>query len=161
TVEHASADRARGLAQDADLDGPLVDWRAKGHVVEYLGTEDVDGTAAHKLRIALKDGDVEYLYLDPDAFLPIRSLLVAHVRGTEQEIVSDYGDYEKVGGVWIPFALDAGPKDGPRNLHLRLEKAEANVDADDALFRAPTGARKVVAGAGAVVPGASSPPPSA
>src|SRR5262249_43483986 len=43
-TERASADRAKSLAQEADLDGVLVDWRAKGHVVDYLGTEDVGGT---------------------------------------------------------------------------------------------------------------------
>src|SRR5262249_47663183 len=82
----ASADRDRAFAQEADLDGVLVDGKAKGHTVEYLGTEDVDGTQAHKLRVALQDGDTEYVYLDPDAFLVIRTLLVAHVRGTVSEI---------------------------------------------------------------------------
>ena len=35
----------------ADIDGPLVDWKSKGHKVEYLGTEDMDGTQAHKLKV--------------------------------------------------------------------------------------------------------------
>ena len=48
-----TADEARGLAQDADLDGALIGWREKGNQVSYLGTEDVDGTPAQKLRIAL------------------------------------------------------------------------------------------------------------
>ena len=65
-------DDARDRARDADIDGPLVDWREKGHRVEYLGTEDVDGTPAHKLRVDLKDGDIEYVFLDPDSFLEIR-----------------------------------------------------------------------------------------
>ena len=54
------------------LDGPLVDWRTKGHRIEYLGTEDVDGTPAIKLRVTRKDGDVQYVYLDPDSCLEIR-----------------------------------------------------------------------------------------
>ena len=67
-----SADEAKGMAHDADLDGPLVDWQQKGNHVEYLGTEDIDGTLAHKLRITRKDGDFEYDWLDPDAMLEIR-----------------------------------------------------------------------------------------
>src|SRR5438105_11173648 len=46
-----SADDARALSVDADFEGPLVDAQAKGHKVEYLGTEDVDGTPALKLRV--------------------------------------------------------------------------------------------------------------
>ena len=56
----------------AEFDGPLVDWRTKGHRIEYLGTEDVDGTPAIKLRVTRKDGDLQYIYLDPDTCLEIR-----------------------------------------------------------------------------------------
>src|SRR5947207_2567771 len=45
-AQKESADEARALAQDADIEGPLVHWREKGHKVESLGTEDVDGTPA-------------------------------------------------------------------------------------------------------------------
>jgi hypothetical protein len=50
TQEKMSADDTKSLMEDADIDGPLVDWKAKGSTVEYLGTEDVDGTQAHKLK---------------------------------------------------------------------------------------------------------------
>ena len=71
-------------AEDADFDGPLVDWQKKGHHVEYLGTEDVDGTQAHKLRVTRKDGDIEYVYLDPDTSWRSASVQRAHVRGAER-----------------------------------------------------------------------------
>ena len=44
--ERMSADDVKALVEDAEMDGPLVDWQAKGNAVEYLGTEDVDGTAS-------------------------------------------------------------------------------------------------------------------
>src|SRR2546429_5229050 len=43
--ERMSADDVKALVEDSEIDGPLVDWQAKGSTVEYLGTEDVDGTA--------------------------------------------------------------------------------------------------------------------
>ncbi len=70
--EKLSADDVKGFQLLADLDGPLVDYQAKGNKVEYLGTEDVDGTDAHKLKVTLKDGDIVTIYLDPDYFLQIR-----------------------------------------------------------------------------------------
>ncbi|MFT3765417.1 MAG: hypothetical protein QM820_07880 [Minicystis sp.] len=138
-----SADRAKDLAQDADIDGPLVDWREKGHRVAYLGTEDIDGTLAHKLRVNLKDGDVEYHYLDPEAFLPIRILRETHVRGVERVTETDLGNYEQVAGVWMAFSLEMGSKGAPRSARYRFERAEANVAADDALFRFPAPGAKV------------------
>ena len=41
-----SADDIKALVEDTEMDGPSADWKAKGSTVEYLGTEDVDGTGA-------------------------------------------------------------------------------------------------------------------
>lgn len=135
--EKLSADQAKGFARQADIDGPLVDWKAKGHKLEYLGTEDVDGTAAHKIKIALADGDTQYVFLDPDHFLEIRSITVSKVRGVEFEQETDIGNYERVAGVYIPFSLEAGGKGQPKNQKVSIERAEANVALDDALFAFP------------------------
>src|SRR5215470_12561619 len=136
-AEKASQDEAHALAQLADIDGPLVDWRDKGHRVEYLGTEDTDGTPAIKLRVTRKDGDLQYVYLDPDSYLEIRITTVHKVRGAEQITETDLGGYQQVGGVWFPFAIESGGKGGPRNLHITVERAEPNVAADDAWFKLP------------------------
>jgi photosystem II stability/assembly factor-like uncharacterized protein len=132
-----SADDAKQMAQDADLDGPLVDWRAKGHRVAYLGTEDIDGTLAHKLRVTRKDGDVEYRYLDPEAFLEIRIVKETRVRGVETINETDLGDYEQVAGVWMPLATESGRKGKPRNARYQYTRVEVNGALDDALFRFP------------------------
>jgi photosystem II stability/assembly factor-like uncharacterized protein len=140
---HKSKDETKAMAQDADIDGPLVDWRAKGHRVEYLGTEDIDGTAAHKLRISLKDGDVEYQYLDPDTFLEIRETKESHVRGAEHVHEVDLGAYAQVAGVWMPFESDAGAKGEPKTAHFRVARVEVNVDAADSLFAFPAPGTRV------------------
>lgn len=141
--ERTSADEAKALAQDADIDGPLIGWREKGHRVEYLGTQDVDGTAAHKLRVFLKDGDVQYIFLDPDYFLAIRAEKHRRVRGVERVTETDYGSYEQVAGIWMPFSIDSGPKGRPKMSRTRIERAEANVEVDDALFRFPAAGSRV------------------
>src|SRR5260370_9345272 len=135
--ERASVDESRVLAQEADIAGPLIDWREKGHRVAYLGTEDVDGTQAHKLRITLQDGDVQYVFLDEGTFLASRVVYERHVRGTEQVTETDLGSYEQVAGVWVPFSRETGHKGGPKTARYTVERAEANVEVDDALFRFP------------------------
>ncbi len=138
-----SADETKSMAQDADIDGPLVDWRAKGHKVEYLGTEDIDGTPAHKIRVTLKDGDVEYDYLDPDTFLQIRVTKESHVRGAEHVQETDEGAYAQVAGVWMPFESDSGGKGEPKTAHFRVTRVEVNVDAPDSLFSFPAAGTRV------------------
>jgi photosystem II stability/assembly factor-like uncharacterized protein len=138
-----STDEAKGIAHDADIDGPLVDWRAKGNRVDYLGTEEIDGTRAHKLRVIRKDGDVEYRYLDPDAFLEIRVVTESHIRGAERISESDLGDYGQVAGVWMPFSIDSGRKGAPRTAHFAIDRIEANVEMDDTVFHFPAATTKV------------------
>ncbi len=136
-AEKGSADDARDMAQRADIEGPLVHWREKGHRVEYLGTEDVDGTPAHRLRVTLKGGDTQYVFLDPDYFLEIRVETIARVRGTELVTETDLGSYEQVAGVWFPFSIESGRKGEPRRSRITIEHAEANVEVDDGLFKFP------------------------
>ncbi len=135
--EKLAADDAKDLRLNADIDGPLVDFKAKGHRVESLGTEDVDGTEAHKLKITLKDGDIRYVYLDPDYFLEIRVLDQTKVRGVEVEQETDLGNYEPVNGVMLPFSMESGPKGSPKNRKVTVLKAEANPALDDSQFAFP------------------------
>jgi len=135
--EKMAADDLKSVQLDADMDGPLVDYKTKGNTVEYLGTEDVDGTDAHKLKVTLKNGDVRYIYLDPDYFLEIRYLDQTRIRGAEQEFETDLGNYEQVGGVYFPFSIEAGEKGGPKDQKITIDKIEVNVDIDDAIFHFP------------------------
>lgn len=135
--ERLSADDVKALVEDAEMDGPLVDWQAKGNVVEYLGTEDVDGTPAHKLRVVRKNGDVSFVYLDPDHFLEIRVLTQRMRHGAREEIETDLGDYEKAGGVFVPTSIEFGRKGDPDKQRIIIDKVEANVPVDDTIFHFP------------------------
>jgi len=136
--EKMSADDAKSLIEDAEIDGPLVDWEAKGSTVEYLGPEDVDGTLAHKLKVVRKNGDVSYVYLDPDHFLEIRILTQRLEQGAQVEVETDLGDYEKIAGVFFPFSVEAGPKGATDKQKVVFEKADANVPVEDGEFKFPT-----------------------
>jgi hypothetical protein len=140
--EKISVDEAKALVEDAEIDGPLIDWKAKGSTVEYLGTEDVDGTLAHKLRVVRKNGDINYVYLDPDHFLEIRVITQRMENGARVENETDIGDYEKINGVFFPFSLEGGPKGSTDKQKIIFEKAEANTPVDDTIFKFPATASK-------------------
>ncbi len=135
--ERMSADDVKALVEDAEMDGPLVDWQAKGNAVEYLGTEDVDGTPAHKLKVTRKNGDVSFVYLDPDHFLEIRVLTQRTRHGAYEVVETDLGDYEKAGGVFVPTSIEVGSKGAPDKQRIIIDKVEANVPVDDTIFRFP------------------------
>src|SRR5437867_4983349 len=106
--ERMSVDDVKALIENSEIDGPLVDWKTKGSSVEYLGTEDVEGTPAHKLKVVRKNGDVSFVYLDPDHFLEIRIVTQRMQHGAQMEEEVDLGDYEKIDNVFVPFSIEAG-----------------------------------------------------
>jgi hypothetical protein len=135
--EKMSADDVKSLQEEADIDGPLVNWKEKGSTVEYLGTEDIDGTQAHKLKVSKKNGDIVFVYLDPDHFLEIRTITQRTEHGAQMEFETDYGDYEKVGGVFIPLASEGGVRGSTDKQKVVIEKAEPNVAVDESVFHFP------------------------
>jgi len=135
--ERMSADDVKVLIEDSEIDGALVDCQAKGNSVEYVGTEDVDGTPAHKLKVVRKNGDVSFVYLDPDHFLEIRILTERTRHGAQEEEETDLGDYEKAGGVFVPTSIEFGRKGAPDKQRIVIDKVEANVPVDDTIFHFP------------------------
>ena len=131
-------DDVRGLAEDADFDGPLVDAAAKGNKIEYLGKDQVDGDDAYKLKVTLKNGDIFYYYLDPDTYIEIQIEKQQFIRGSVRESVTSLGSYKPVNGVMYPFSMESGPKNNPNARgKITVTKLEVNVPVEDNEFKMP------------------------
>ncbi len=135
--ELMSADDKKDIEENADIDGPLVDYKSKGNKVELLGKEKVEGTDVYKLKATLRNGDVVTIYLDGDSFLEIKEETKRMVRGSEQEVESSLGDYKEVNGLMFPFAMENGIKGSQEKEKLTISKIEINVPVDNAIFKMP------------------------
>jgi outer membrane lipoprotein-sorting protein len=140
--ELMSADEAKEPEENSDLDGPLVDYKSKGHQVELQGKEKIEGTDAYKLKLTLKNGDVQTVYIDADSFLEIKEVEKRTIRGTEQETESSIGDYKEVNGILFPFAVESGMKGSDQKQKITVSKIELNVPVDDSVFKMPAAAPK-------------------
>jgi len=131
-------DDVRGLSEDADFDGPLVDAQAKGNKIEYLGHDQVDGDDAYKLKVTLKNGDIFYYYLDPDTYIEIQVEKQQFIRGSVRESITMLGSYKPVNGVMYPFFIESGPKNNPdQRGKITVTKIETNVPIEDSEFKMP------------------------
>jgi len=136
-AELLSEDDMKGLVEQADIDGPLVDYAQKGHKAELVGHDDVEGTDCYKIKLTLKNGDIRYIYLDTDSLMEIKQESQTMIRGAMQEGETYFGDYEKVDGIYEPFAIEQGRKGDPERTKLTVEKVEFNVPVEDAVFAMP------------------------
>jgi outer membrane lipoprotein-sorting protein len=124
-------------AEQADMDGSLVDWKQKGHSVELLGREKVGAIDAWKLKVTLKNGTVRTLYLSPETYLAIKAVTRHMVDGAESETEQMIGNYKMVSGILIPHSLEGGPTGSSERQKTTIEKIEINVPIDDGRFAMP------------------------
>jgi outer membrane lipoprotein-sorting protein len=131
-----SAEDAKDVEQQADFDGPLIDHKAKGHTIELLGKEDFEGTDVYKLKLTLKGGDVQYVFLDATSYLQLKETTKRVRDGKESEFESLTSNYKVVEGVQFPFSLETKANGQPQ-FSLTLTSIEANKAVDDAIFKLP------------------------
>jgi len=145
------AEETKLVAEEADFDGELIDYKDKGHTIELVGKEQVEGADAYKLKVTRKSGNVDYVYLDAETGLEVKTETKRTVRGTEVEGEQYLSDYKEVEGMPFPFTMSAGRKGGPAEQRQQIvfEKVELNVPMADSLFAMPKNAKPAEATAAA------------
>ena len=135
--ELLSQDDLKSLVVDSDIDGPLVDYKEKGHKAELVGHDSMEGTDCFKVKLSMKNGDVRYYYFDADSYLELKLEVQTTIRGALQESELYYGDYEQVNGIYYPFAVEQAQKGSSSRSQITVEKVEQNIALDDAKFSMP------------------------
>src|SRR3989440_10526195 len=96
------------ILDDADFDGPLVNYQAKGNRVEFQGMKPIEGSDAYKLKVTRPRGGVSFFYLDTDNYRPIRIKKQSRIRDATKETEISIGQYKQVAGVNLPFSYESG-----------------------------------------------------
>lgn len=148
TVEPYSAEELKLASMQSELDGPIVDYAAKGTRIELDGIEKVEDRDTYKLKLTLKSGEVTHVWVDAKTFLEAK--LEGQPRrldGTDHPVEVYYRDYRNVNGLEIPFLLETRVLPVTKTLLGRdtpvppektlLEKVEINPKFDAALFSKP------------------------
>jgi hypothetical protein len=149
-VENYTQDELKLAALQSDLDGPLVDYAAKGTKVELEGTEKVEDRDTYRLKLTMKDGRVTHVWIDAKTFLEAKiEGAPRRLDGQEHAIEIYFRDYRAVDGVQIPFILETKvvPVAAPSGTHVRqtqypaekivIEKVQLNPKFEASLFSRP------------------------
>ena len=136
-VTPMTGDDIRGISEEADFEGPFVDYKAKGNQIEYTGKQDVDGKQANKLKLTNKYGEVSYFYFDPSTGLILKW------EGTRKNGDKDipwqtyFRDFRDVDGLQYPFLVESGAVGSEQVQKIIATKIEVNIPLDDATFSKP------------------------
>ncbi len=135
--EALGEEETKSILEDADFDGPLVNYKQKGNKVEFVGMDQFEGTDTFKLKVTKPNGDLYFYYLDTDYYVPIKIDTKRTVRGAEREYETALGDYKEVNGWYLPFSFETNTKGSPDKSKITYDKIEANVTIEDTRFRMP------------------------
>ena len=136
-AEPMASDDVKEMEDQADFDGPLMDYKAKGNTVEFLGKEKVEGSDAYKLKVTKKNGNVETSFIDADTGLEVKSVTKTKMHGNDVEIETTYSDFRNVDGLIWPFAIETGQVGSPQKQKISVDKVEINPEVNDAQFHMP------------------------
>ena len=137
-VEKFTAEELKEAGQQADLDGLLIDYAAKGSKVELSGVEKIDGRSAYNLKVTDKNGFARHVWVDAQNFLEIK------VEGTPRRLDGKFHptavylrDYRSVNGLVMPYLMETavdGVKDTEK---IEIEEIVSNPKLDDSQFAMP------------------------
>jgi hypothetical protein len=130
-------DEAASSAEQADIEGPLVDWKAKGHKVELVGTSTLPGGPAHELKVTLKSGAPRRVFVDAATGFIVRVESTRRVRGHDVVLETDFGDYRKSDGVAFPHSIEGSARGRPNRLRIVVDSIEVNPKLDESRFKMP------------------------
>ncbi|HAS47042.1 MAG TPA: hypothetical protein DCS93_41545 [Microscillaceae bacterium] len=96
---------AKEMAENA-FEPLYLDYKKKGHKITLEGSEEIDGTECHKLKVTRKNGKVQYLFFDKES----NALIMTRTTSTTgpmkgQQIESYVADYKEVDGIMMPHSL--------------------------------------------------------
>ena len=147
-----SAEELKGMPDEADLDGPLVDYRAKGTQIELIGKEDLDGKPVYRLKLTNKNGDVRSYLINASTFLTAKWEGIRKIGDRELPWECVLSDYREIEGLKYPFKIDQGSPGTDFQQTLTIDKIEIDPKMDESHFDKP---------AAPETPAAPSPPPPA
>jgi hypothetical protein len=134
-VEPFTADEMKAAAFQSDLDGPLVDYAAKGTKAELEGTEKVEGKDNYRLKLTFKDGHSQHVWVDAKTFLESK------IEGTPRRLDGKYHpveiyyrEYKTVSGIVVPYVTETKVQGVKQTEKIEVEQVVVNPPVEDSRF---------------------------
>jgi outer membrane lipoprotein-sorting protein len=144
-AQEAPAPLADLMKNSADFDGALIDYKSKGHTLEFVGKEKLDvvgkekldPTEVYHLKLTMKNGHVTHYYLDAKSGIELKTTAEVDIgTGMKQPLETEMSNYQPVNGIMIPHSVKQTISGKPLS-QMTIDKVEFNAPVDDALFKMP------------------------
>jgi hypothetical protein len=128
---------AKNIIAGADIDGPFVDFAAKGNVIAYAGRDTADGRPVYKLHVTRADTTDDTYFVDTASYLLVKWEGHRTPNGAPVTFETFFRDYRAVSGVQIAHRLDSDTQGRPGGIHIAFDTVMVNVPIAPARFALP------------------------
>ena len=126
-----------------NMDGDFFDYKGKGITLELVGTEDVSGKKAYKIKMISKPskegetGKTTYHFIDCENFTLVKSTMTMNMQGTETDAEMYYSNYKQIDGVSMFYTMEI-KTGGNSMMTMTYDEIKTNEEISDSLFEKPT-----------------------
>jgi hypothetical protein len=115
----------------------LMDYKARGHQVELLGQEDVEGIKTYKVKLTSKDdGKVTTYYISTKDYTMIKSATDQEMQGQTVTVETFYSDLKDFSGIKF-FMTRTQKMNGETFITTTFTNIELDVTIDEKIFDMP------------------------
>ncbi len=130
------AEQLKSMKRQADIEGPLYNYKEKGHTAEFLGKDDLDGSEIYKVKLTFDDGDAATYFIDAENFVVLKEESIVNMRGQEVKNEVIYSDFKPIDDMIMPFSFQI-MMNGQVGQTINLETVEFDNNVDMKIFDKP------------------------
>lgn len=132
-----TVEERRNTPEQADIDGPLVDWKKRGLKLSLEGKKRLLEADVWRIRVTYPTGNVRTLDLDAASYLKVRWEGELGEGAHKADNESFFTDYRPIDGIAFPFKIQSGIVGKGTNQIILFEKIEVDSKIDDKRFKRP------------------------
>lgn len=129
-------DMVKDMKEQADFDGDLYNYEEKGSSLEFVGTEEAEGTEVYKLKLTKKNGDVSNYFIDTETYIILKTTAKRLIQEVEIESETILGNYQMIDGMAFPFSISTG-MNGQVGAEIVITEVIFEVEMGDDFFAKP------------------------
>ncbi len=134
-VQPYTPDELRFAREGQGIDGPLMDYQAKGIAVVLEGVDEIEGHKAYRLSVKLPSGNSHHVWIDAKTFLDIKYDRVSRNKSGQSGTVSVfYRNYQTIEGLQIPLVIETGAGTAQATERLVIDEVSLNLPLEDRMF---------------------------
>jgi len=123
-------------ARKEDMDGPFLNYQAKGNKVELVGKEVVDSISVYNIKVTTKDDETSNYYIDASKFVILKMKAKVMAQGQLAEVETKFSDFKVANGIQSAYKIET-IANGQAGASITFETVEYDIPVDNAIFVKP------------------------